>query len=52
VQRRLRDAGADAAKVGLELARGLVEASRSRAAGIYVIPPFKEPIAALELLVP
>jgi methionine synthase / methylenetetrahydrofolate reductase (NADH) len=52
VQRRLRDAGGEAAKVGLELARDLVEASRSRAAGIYVIPPFKEPIAALELLVP
>ena len=52
VQRRLRDAGGEAAKVGLELERDLVEASRSRAAGIYVIPPFKEPIAALELLVP
>ncbi len=50
VQRRLADAGADAAKVGLELARGLVEEARTRAAGIYVIPPFKEPEAALELL--
>jgi methionine synthase / methylenetetrahydrofolate reductase(NADPH) len=52
VQRRLRDAGPEAAKVGLELARDLVASSRSRAAGIYVIPPFKEPLAALELLVP
>ncbi len=52
VQHRLRDAGPEAAKVGLDLARDLVEASRSRAAGIYVIPPFKEPLAALELLVP
>jgi homocysteine S-methyltransferase len=50
VQRRLADAGADAARVGLEVAQELVEASRSRAAGIYVIPPFKEPEAALELL--
>jgi methionine synthase I (cobalamin-dependent)/5,10-methylenetetrahydrofolate reductase len=50
VQQRLADAGADAAKVGLEFARELMEASRERAAGIYVIPPFKEPIAALELL--
>jgi 5,10-methylenetetrahydrofolate reductase len=52
VQHRLRDAGPEAAKVGLDLARDLVEASRTRAAGIYVIPPFKEPLAALELLVP
>ena len=50
VQKRLADAGAGAASVGLELAREMMEASRSRAAGIYVIPPFKEPEAALELL--
>ncbi|HEY7196081.1 MAG TPA: bifunctional homocysteine S-methyltransferase/methylenetetrahydrofolate reductase [Gaiellaceae bacterium] len=50
VQQQLADAGPDAAKVGLELARDLVEAARSRAAGIYVIPPFKEPEAALDLL--
>jgi homocysteine S-methyltransferase len=50
VQQRLADAGADAAKVGLELGRELMEASRERAAGIYVIPPFKEPAAALDLL--
>jgi homocysteine S-methyltransferase len=49
VQRRLADAGADAARVGAELARELVEESRSRAAGVYIIPPFKEPEAALEL---
>jgi methionine synthase / methylenetetrahydrofolate reductase(NADPH) len=52
VQRRLADAGADARRLGFELARELVEGSRSRAAGIYVIPPFKEPDAALELLTP
>jgi hypothetical protein len=27
-----------------------VDGARTRAAGIYVIPPFKEPEAALELL--
>jgi hypothetical protein len=43
-------AGPDAPKVGLELARGLVEGARTRAAGIYVIPPFKQPTAALDLL--
>ncbi len=50
VQKRLADAGPDAAAVGLELGRELMEASRSRAAGIYVIPPFKDPAAALDLL--
>ena len=51
VQRRLADADSDAAAVGLEIARALVEGARTRASGIYVIPPFKEPEAALELLV-
>jgi methionine synthase I (cobalamin-dependent)/5,10-methylenetetrahydrofolate reductase len=50
MQHLLADAGADAKKLGFELARALVEEARSRAAGIYVIPPFKEPTAALELL--
>jgi methionine synthase / methylenetetrahydrofolate reductase (NADH) len=49
VLRALEEAGPDAPAVGLELARGLVEASRPRAAGIYVIPPFKQPTAALDL---
>jgi methionine synthase I (cobalamin-dependent)/5,10-methylenetetrahydrofolate reductase len=52
VQRRLADAGPDARRLGFELAATLVEESRTRAAGIYVIPPFKEPEAALELLKP
>jgi homocysteine S-methyltransferase len=52
VQERLADAGADARAVGFELARELVEAARPRAAGIYVVPPFKEPDAALQLLAP
>ncbi|TMJ97289.1 MAG: bifunctional homocysteine S-methyltransferase/methylenetetrahydrofolate reductase [Actinobacteria bacterium] len=50
VQRRLADAGPEAAEVGAELARELVHEARSRAAGVYIIPPFKEPEAALELL--
>ena len=52
VQKRLADAGSEARALGFELARGLLEESRSRASGIYVIPPFKEPDAALELLLP
>jgi methionine synthase / methylenetetrahydrofolate reductase(NADPH) len=45
----LRDAGPDAPALGLARARALVEAARGRVAGIYVIPPFKQPEAALEL---
>ena len=47
---RLEHAGPDAPKLGLELGRALMEGARERAAGIYVIPPFKEPAAALDLL--
>ncbi|MFO7573245.1 MAG: bifunctional homocysteine S-methyltransferase/methylenetetrahydrofolate reductase [Gaiellaceae bacterium] len=46
---RLRDSGPQAAETGLALARDLVEASRERAAGVYLIPPFRQPLAALEL---
>jgi homocysteine S-methyltransferase len=49
VQTRLRDAGADAGEVGLALARELLAESRERAEGVYVIPPFRQPLAALEL---
>jgi methionine synthase / methylenetetrahydrofolate reductase (NADH) len=50
VQARYRDAGADAAKVGAELARELVEASRALAAGVYVVAPFRRPLGVLDLL--
>ncbi len=46
----LRDAGSDAPVVGLSLARDLLEGLRDRVAGVYVIPPFKQPEAALDLL--
>ncbi|HEU5264307.1 MAG TPA: bifunctional homocysteine S-methyltransferase/methylenetetrahydrofolate reductase [Gaiellaceae bacterium] len=49
VQERLRDAGPNAATTGLAIARELLEASRERAAGVYVIPPFRQPHAALDL---
>jgi len=48
----LRDSGADAPAVGLAFARELVAAVRGTTAGIYVIPPFKQPEAALELFEP
>jgi methionine synthase / methylenetetrahydrofolate reductase(NADPH) len=50
VQARLRDAGANAAADALALARELYAEAREKAAGVYVIPPFKQPEAALELL--
>jgi homocysteine S-methyltransferase len=49
VQARLRDAGANAAAEGLALARELLAESRERAAGVYVIPPFRQPHASLDL---
>ena len=45
----LGDAGSDAPAIGLALARELIEAVRASTAGIYVIPPFKQPEAVLEL---
>jgi homocysteine S-methyltransferase len=50
VQARFREAGARGAEVGLELARELYAEAREKAAGVYVIPPFRQPEAALELL--
>ncbi|HEX5800543.1 MAG TPA: bifunctional homocysteine S-methyltransferase/methylenetetrahydrofolate reductase [Gaiellaceae bacterium] len=50
IQQRLLDAGSDAAAVGLGLARDLLAESRERAAGVYVVAPFKQPLGILELL--
>jgi methionine synthase I (cobalamin-dependent)/5,10-methylenetetrahydrofolate reductase len=50
VQNRLRDAGPRAGEEGLALARELYTEAREKAAGVYVIPPFKQPEAALDLL--
>jgi len=50
VQERLRAAGADAPRAGLELARELLAESRGKAAGAYVVAPFRQPLGVLELL--
>ena len=50
VQKRLLDAGSDAAAVGLELARDLLAEVREQAAGVYVVAPFKQPLGILDLL--
>jgi methionine synthase / methylenetetrahydrofolate reductase(NADPH) len=49
VQERLAEAGPSAAETGLAIARELLEESRELAAGVYVIPPFRQPQAALDL---
>jgi methionine synthase / methylenetetrahydrofolate reductase(NADPH) len=50
VQRRLDKAGTNAGAEGLALARELYAEAREKVAGVYVIPPFKQPEAALDLL--
>ena len=50
VLRRLEQAGANAPREGLAVARDLLAAVRELAAGAYLVPPFKEPEAVLELL--
>jgi len=50
VQERLRAAGADAARAGLELARELLAETRHLAAGAYVVAPFRQPLGILDLL--
>ena len=51
VQRRLESAGSNAGAEGLALARELYAEAREKAAGVYLIPPFKQPEAALDVLV-
>jgi len=50
VQEALREAGPDGPQVGMEMARELIEASRDRAAGVYLVAPFRRPLGVLELL--
>ena len=50
VQRRLEEAGPNAGAEGLALARELYAEAREKVAGVYIIPPFKQPEAALDLL--
>jgi homocysteine S-methyltransferase len=50
VQEALRDAGPNGSQVGMEIARELIEESRSRAAGVYLVAPFRRPLGVLELL--
>ncbi len=50
VQQRLLAAGANAAEAGAELARELIAESREKAAGVYLVAPFRQPLGILEIL--
>jgi homocysteine S-methyltransferase len=50
LQEALRDAGPDAAALGMEHARELIAASRDRTDGVYIVAPFRRPLAVLDLL--
>jgi methionine synthase / methylenetetrahydrofolate reductase(NADPH) len=50
LQDALERAGSDAAAVGFAHARELIAASRERAAGVYLVAPFRRPLRVLELL--
>ena len=50
LQERLREAGPQEAEVGFAYARELLAAVRDRAAGVYVVAPYRKPLSVLELL--
>jgi homocysteine S-methyltransferase len=50
LQDALRDAGADAATVGMRHARSLLEQARERCDGVYIVAPYRKPSSVLELL--
>ena len=50
LQDALEKAGSDAAEIGFAHAKELVAAARERAAGVYLVAPFRRPLRVLELL--
>ena len=50
LQERLREAGPREAEIGFDHARQLLAAARNRAAGVYVVAPYKKPLTVLKLL--
>jgi methionine synthase / methylenetetrahydrofolate reductase (NADH) len=50
LQDALEQAGSDAAQVGFAHAKELIAASQERAAGVYLVAPFRRPLRVLELL--
>jgi len=50
VQQALLEAGPNAADVGLDLLQRLYAESTEQAAGVYIVAPFRQPAAALNLI--
>jgi homocysteine S-methyltransferase len=50
LQEALRDAGPDAAAVGLEYAKELYAVAREKAAGVYLVAPYRKPLDVLQLV--
>jgi homocysteine S-methyltransferase len=50
LQEALADAGAGAAEIGMAHARELVDEARERADGVYIVAPYRRPLAVLDLL--
>jgi methionine synthase / methylenetetrahydrofolate reductase(NADPH) len=50
LQEALRDAGSNATEVGMEHAKELYEAAREKAAGVYLMAPYRKPLNVLELI--
>src|SRR3989454_1989382 len=50
LQDALERAGSDAAEIGFAHAKDVIAASRDRAAGVYLVAPFRRPLRVLELL--
>ena len=48
--KKMEQAGKEARKLGFELARKMISEAKTRTQGIYIIAPFKDATAALELL--
>ncbi len=50
LQEALRDAGSDAAEVGMAYAKELYDATREKAAGVYLVAPYRQPLNVLDLI--
>ncbi len=50
LQEALRQAGTDAARVGMDYAKELYAGAREQAAGVYLVAPYRKPLNVLELV--
>jgi homocysteine S-methyltransferase len=50
LQEALRDAGPNATEVGMAYAKELYAAAREKAAGVYLMAPYRKPLNVLELI--